>query len=166
MVRHGWGRILIQKVGRIANGPEVGVFALNIALPIGPKDRTPLSKSEEYLFGQEAWVLGFPLGLSSEKTNGEYPDPLLTHGYLAGRASATSFYLDYHNNVGSSGSPVFVRNKAGRLRLLGVVTSYQYAPLAGDREQRYAENSGIAIVTDVTSIYQLIDANPIGYKLR
>ena len=89
---------------------------VDIAVLIPPHQLTvnlPLSYQGNFQLGQDAYFLGFPLGLQSpsQGANGPYPLALVKRGIISGIVpidvpkKASMLFLDGYNNPGFSGRP-------------------------------------------------------------
>lgn len=111
---------------------------IDIAVLIPPHQLTvniPLSSSGSFQFGQDAYFLGFPLGLQSPSAgaNGPYPLALIKRGTISGVVpidipkKATMLFLDGYNNPGFSGGPIVFRDFAESgyvMKVTGVVSGF------------------------------------------
>jgi hypothetical protein len=86
-------------------------------------------------FGQDAYFVGFPYGLSmdAKEANGLYPIAFMKKGIFSAmvpEGSATVIFLDGHNNPGFSGGPIVYRdlNQSGPpiFHVAGVVSGYRH----------------------------------------
>lgn len=122
---------------------EVEIFRcddpIDIAVLVPPHQLTvnfPLSSDVKFLYGQDAYFLGFPYGMKTEAggANGPYPIAMIKHGNISGTQildrgkKATLLFLDGYNNPGFSGGPIVYKdlNEAGLvLKVAGVVAGFR-----------------------------------------
>jgi S1-C subfamily serine protease len=108
---------------------DVDIVVLEI-----PKDVSPRFELEpdrnDVLVGQDVYFLGFPYGLHSVYSNGEYA-PFVKHGVMSAfdslDADTVVLYIDGFNNPGFSGGPIVYwdRSHGNKMKLLGVVSGYR-----------------------------------------
>ena len=111
---------------------------VDIAVLIPPRQLTvnfdlPFENGR-FRFGQDAYFLGFPYGISSgSAANGPYPLAIIKRGTVSGTVvldqtkKAIMILLDGYNNPGFSGGPIVYRdfdNGAYVLNLIGVVSGF------------------------------------------
>ena len=167
-----WSPLEISTVGHGAGDKDISVLAPSKRLtPVRP---LPLQASSEGLvYGQDAYFLGFPYGIS-DLVLGETGCPLP----LVKRATVSSlfgkpFLLDGHNNIGFSGGPVVFRPaNQRRFQVAAVVSGYRgqsehIVDENGEKTQfRYISNTGLIYAYDVNEAIALIRSNPIGIGLE
>jgi hypothetical protein len=137
--------------------------------PITPDLPLP-ADMEGLVFGQDAYFLGFPLGLTFDIGATEY-FPLIKRGTVSGVnhrvGSRAILLLDGWNNPGFSGGPVVFRPAIGPgvnggFHVAGVVTAYhaEAGPvMIGGQIVPGAEvllNSGIIIVEEIARVVEAI----------
>ncbi len=167
-----WSPLNISTVGHAAGDTDISVLAPSRCLT--PARPLPLQASSKGLvYGQDAYFLGFPYGIS-DLILGETGCPLP----LVKRATVSSLFgkpylLDGHNNIGFSGGPVvFQPAEKGKFQIAAVVSGYRGQPehivdAKGDETQfRYVSNTGIIHAYDVNEAIALIRSNPIGIDLK
>ena len=167
----GWAPLQVATVGHAPGDVDISVLAPSERLT--PTRPLPLPASSEGLtYGQEAYFLGFPYGISDRflKETG-HPVPLvkrLTVSTLFGKP----YLLDGHNNPGFSGGPVvFCPPARKEFQVAAVVSGYRWAsaPVRDqqdrDTEFHLRENTGIVVAYDVKEAIALIRANPTGLVL-
>ena len=178
-----WQNTSIQVVGIGAGETDVAVLACPVRLaPPHPLE----ASSNGLIYGQPVYFLGFPFGWDGggETINRDFPIPFVKAGVVSSMAygEPSRIYVDGHNNKGFSGGPlVFLPN--GRLgskfRVAGVVANYPTPivepvvdskgdPILGSDNQPIAyfqENQGLVVAFEIRHVTDLIDANPIGFKL-
>ena len=129
-------------------------------------------------YGQQAYLLGFPYGLHSDgaEINRGRPIPFVKAGVVSAMefGDVNKIYIDTHANEGFSGGPVVFHpqdepKERNELRVAGVVTAYlQYPRTFHDGSGNpltVGENAGIVVALGMKQVVDLIDANPIGFKL-
>lgn len=148
---------------------DVAVFRLD--RPITPPNLPLAADMEGMIFGQDAYFLGFPWGITFDLGDGYLP--------LVKRCAISAFnqklkgreilLLDGWNNPGFSGGPVVFRpyTAAGvrePMRIAGIVTAYRNEPgqvTVGGRVVPNAEvmlNSGIIIAEQIARATEAIKA--------
>ncbi len=117
--------------------------------------------------GEEVFILGYPIGWRPATL--DYP---VVRGGMIGQIR--SWINGHHSSIlvsgtvfgGNSGSPVLLRPQPGRIEgtpvlrevpLLGMVSSYKLVP--SPDHPRGGENSGIADIVPMDTIYSLIEAH-------
>ena len=168
-----WKALNIDVVGIGQGALDVTVLAASIQVsPVHP-----LEASEGGLYyGQQAYLLGFPYGYDSggAEINRGLPIPFVKAGVVSALefGDVNRIYIDTHANEGFSGGPVVFhpQNKSNELRVAGVVTGYIQHPRTvrdgnGNCLASVGENTGIVVALGMKQVVELIDANPIGFKL-
>lgn len=173
----GRWRALDVGVAGIGEG-EADVAVLAASIQLSPTHRLEES-NEELCYGQPVYVLGFPHGYDGDggEINRGLPIPFAKSGIVSAMESggAGRIYIDAHANEGFSGGPVVFHPNGGpvepsELRLAGVVTgSIHHARTVSDHSGNQLatvrENAGIVVAVGIERVVNLIDANPIGFKL-
>ena len=167
----GWAPLQVATVGHAPGDVDISVLAPSERLT--PTRPLPLRATSDGLtYGQEAYFLGFPYGISDRflKETG-HPVPLvkrLTVSTLFGKP----YLLDGHNNPGFSGGPVvFCPPARKEFQVAAVVSGYRWAsaPVRDqqdrDTEFHLRENTGIVVAYDVNEAIALIRVNPTGLVL-
>ena len=167
----GWAPLQVATVGHAPEDVDISVLAPSERLTPTRPLSIPAS-SEGLTYGQEAYFLGFPYGISDRflKETG-HPVPLvkrLTVSTLFGKP----YLLDGPNNPGFSGGPVvFCPPARKEFQVAAVVSGYRWAsaPVRDqqdrDTEFHLRENTGIVVAYDVKEAIALIRANPTGLVL-
>jgi hypothetical protein len=112
---------------------------IDIAVLVPPHQLTvnfdlPFEKSS-FVFGQDAFFLGFPYGIQSsgQGVNGPYPLAIIKRGTISGSVvidaskKAVMILLDGYNNPGFSGGPIVYRDlnqSSYVMDLIGVVSGF------------------------------------------
>ena len=171
-----WRALDVNIVG-IGQG-ELDVAVLTFTFQISPIH--PLeADSAGMVYGQQAYILGFPYGLHSggAEINRGLPIPFVKSGVISAftLGDVKRVYIDTHANEGFSGGPIVFRPQQGRrepneLRVAGVVIGYiqHHRPLHdadGNHLVNVGENAGIVVAVEVQHVTDLIDANQIGFEL-
>lgn len=102
-------------------------------------------------FGQDAYFLGFPYGLSTDsgEINNKYPFPFVKK-CIVSSINKQLIYLDGHNNRGFSGGPVVTVDNKNAVKIIGVVSGF-----LGDNMNK-TENSGIFYANSISLITDAI----------
>ena len=181
---HGqWKSVQVDVVGIGACETDVAV----VACPMHLAPSHPLEASSAGLiYGQPIYFLGFPFGWDSggERINRDFPIPFVKGGIVSAiiTEGASRIYIDAHGNKGFSGGPVvFIPNgpQPQELRVAGIVANYPTPllepvvdkhrnPIVRSHNEPLAyfqENPGIVVAFDIRHATELIDANPIGFRL-
>ena len=142
--------------------------------------------ADELGYGQRVYFLGFPFGWDggAEYINRDFPIPFVKTGIVSAIIEGTDsrIFIDGHNNKGFSGGPVVFTpsgQQRTQFRVAGVVAHYP-TPIAEpvvDKAGRpildaqsepvayFVENQGFVVAFNIRHVTDLIDANPIGFKL-
>jgi S1-C subfamily serine protease len=151
---------------------DVAVFRLD--RPITPPGLPLAAGTEGMIFGQDAYFLGFPLGMTFDL--GDEYFPLVKRCTVSGTTQhyegRTILLLDGWNNPGFSGGPVVFRplTAAGMqepMRVAGIVTAYrpEAGPVTvGGNVVPGAEvllNTGIIIAEQITRATEAIEAGTL-----
>ena len=178
-----WHPIEIEVVG-------LGKGEIDVAVLAGTIQLAPTHLLEASLagmtYGQLVYFLGFPFGWSGggEEINDGRPLPFVKSGIVSTLYSNEStglFYIDGYGNRGFSGGPVvFVPNNRSPsettpYKLAGIVANYPI-PLQSRRpivdkqhkelDAYFVENPGLVAAVNISRVTDLIDSNPIGFKLH
>ena len=171
-----WKALDVNIVG-IGEG-ELDVTVLTAPIQVSPVH--PLEASAGgLLYGQQAYLLGFPYGRDSGgvEINRGLPVPFVKAGIVSALefGDVKKIYVDTHANEGFSGGPVVFHpqnnlKEPNELRVAGVVTGYLEHARAvldgnGNRLASVGENAGIVVALGIQHVVALIDANPIGFEL-
>lgn len=112
---------------------------IDIAVLIPPYQLTPSLDmpydQTKFMFGQEAYFLGFPYGIfmNGQNVNGDYPFPFIKRATISSSQNidlakkAIMILLDGYNNPGFSGGPIVYRDYYASglvMKLLGVVSGF------------------------------------------
>jgi S1-C subfamily serine protease len=112
--------------------PKADVAVFHLDRPITPPDLPLAADMDGMVFGQDAYFLGFPLGMTFDL--GDEYFPLVKRCTVSGTTQhyedRTILLLDGWNNPGFSGGPVVFRpyTAAGMrepMRVAGIVTAYR-----------------------------------------
>ena len=130
-------------------------------------------KKEYVQSGTPCFILGFPMGLRSEK----YATPILRNAIVALK-NTDHFIIEGFAFPGNSGGPVVympahqvggikISNYIDKQMLLGIVSSYlSYEDVAISKQTKrpritFEENSGLTIVLPSDEILRLLNAKPV-----
>lgn len=181
-VRQGdWIQLDVEPVG-VGDGPvDIAVFAAKHQLTT---DHQVEFGSKGIIVGQNIRFLGYPLGLQMGYATGNpgIEIPMVKAGILSGIATIQEgkrggwLFVDGHNNRGFSGGPIIYKSLATESdpsqpwKIAGVVSSYINEELeVMDATGRVAGtvrgNSGILAGADIELALEMINANPIGFRL-
>lgn len=128
-----------------------------IAFDIGDTTITPKHEIEigmgGIVFGQDAYFLGFPYGLSTDsgEINNKYPFPFVKK-CIVSSINKSLIFLDGHNNKGFSGGPVVVCLPGNKIKVIGIVSGF-----LNDIVNK-SENSGIFYANSVSLIFDEIES--------
>lgn len=171
-----WKRTAVNLVGLGQDDIDVAVMAPQIQLvpPGFPVNAT----CRGLAIGQDAYILGFPFGLSVKmgELNRKFPLPFVKNCVIAACDFETDgkhiMFLDGHANPGFSGGPVVFAETArpDDTMICGVVSSYHCEEIsvyngAVKTSQTVGENTGIALAYGIKHALDLIRENPIGFPL-
>jgi len=140
-----WRKLNVTPIFCKDNSVDIICFDLN------GKVITPMHEIElgmdSIAFGQDAYFLGFPYGLSTDSgdINNKYPFPFVKK-CIVSSINKKMIYLDGHNNRGFSGGPVVVTGKNNSIKVVGVVSGF-----LGDAVNK-SENSGIFYANSISLI--------------
>jgi len=143
---------------------------IDIAVLIPPHQLTvnfPLSSEGSFQFGQDAYFLGFPLGIQSpsQGANGPYPLALIKRGTISGiipidvQKKAEMLLLDGYNNPGFSGGPIVFRDFAESgyvMKVTGVVSGFipEVVPSMNEHDIASPASAGAAAKSEPWRIRQ------------
>ena len=163
-----WYSLQVTVIGHAPGDVDISVLAPSEGLT--PTRPLPLPASSDGLtYGQEAYFLGFPSGISDNfLMETGHPLPFVKRATVS-TMFGKPYLLDGHNNPGFSGGPVvFCPPNRKEFQVAAVVCGYQAARTpVRDHEERVTEfhlreNTGIIVAYDVSDAVALIRANPIG----
>ncbi len=125
---------------------------------------------DQFFFGEEAYFLGFPYGLSTSFKDRQWAAPVYKHGYISAKVLCSKFpelkgaapderliLMDAMNNRGFSGGPVVAPDlNLGDhpQKIVGIVKAYKEAEF---KEGEVAGNSGISLVVPINRALELIE---------
>ncbi|WP_157495920.1 serine protease [Flavobacterium sp. WG21] len=167
-----WNKYLIKLVGHSANS-DITVFSIPDFLD---KSDGIKANSNEMVYSQETFFLGYPYGMQNiiSNFNSEFPVPFVKKGILSNIFIEKNFkilFLDGINNPGFSGGPIIYYNKKNNEFFLGGIIS-GYKPEIQNATQKnmeidiqYSTNTGIIIGYGIEEALKLIESNPIGTKI-
>ena len=181
-----WKNLAIDVVGVGEGEMDIAILACEIQLsPLYPLEPS----SANLCYGQQVYFLGFPFGWESghESINRGFPIPFVKAGINSAfiQDPVQKFYIDAHVNEGFSGGPlVFIpdgqpKNQNTEYHVAGVVVNYptprylpivdwQGSPIIDKNNQpigHIRENPGLVVAINIRHATDLIDSNPVGFKL-
>ncbi len=128
---------------------------------------SPELAAESPTIGGQVYFIGFPHGLHTLYSNGEYL-PLVKVGVFSGLDNSDPdeivYYVDGFNNPGFSGGPVvYIDNSTHAWRIAGVIQGYESESLktkvkGKDVDTGLLVNSGILISYPISYALKAIDA--------
>jgi hypothetical protein len=167
-----WNKLKVKLVGHSKNS-DISVFSSPDYLD---KSDNLIANSNNLIFSQEIFFLGFPYGLTNsiQNVNSGFPIPYIKKGILSNVLIDKDFkvlFLDGINNPGFSGGPIIYQNKlTGEFNLCGIISGYR--PEINNIKQnnqdinlQYSINTGIIIGYGIEEAIKLIQSNPIGSEL-
>lgn len=167
-----WHPFDSELVGEASGNIDITVLALPIQLsPTYPMPAT----TNDMVFGQEVFFLGFPYNLFADigAMNRDFPLPFVKRAILSSIVHDSGeevLYLDGHNNPGFSGGPVVFKPPGTQeLRVAGVVSGYRYEDeliYAGNTPTQlaYRYNTGIIISYSIKYATELIKVKSVGIQ--
>ena len=178
-----WKQIIIELVGIGVGAPDIAVVAAPVQL--APAQTIEVSAGG-LSYAETVHFLGFPFGWDGggEDVNEDYPLPFVKAGIVSGvtHTDATRIYIDAHGNPGFSGGPVTFSMDSGpesEPHIAGVVAEAPRPRLRpvvdksgkslvdnnGEPIAHFAENQGFVVAFGINHVTDLIDKNPIGFRL-
>jgi hypothetical protein len=135
-----------------------------------------IAESEQIIYGQDIYFLGFPYGLQSDvgALNSHLPMPLVKKGIVSNflfENPRKVILLDGHNNPGFSGGPVIYKNVYDNsLRIAAIISGFRYEIINAEHQNNVIDiqiktNTGIIVSYGIEAAIELIKANPIGLQL-
>ena len=172
-------KLKVNLLGHCGGEKDISVLATNTQL----SPPYPMKPSEAKLaYGQDVYFLGFPYldGKEASKINGGFPLPFVKKAIISNAHSVGNsmiFYLDGHNNPGFSGGPVVFKTPGNRdFKVAGVISGYRVREDSiyrknGIKDKKsdtlvYKANTGIILSYGIKCAVDLIEKNPIGYKIK
>ena len=161
--------VMLTALAPSLSDADVAVFRLN--RPITPPGLPLAADMAGMVYGQDAYFLGFPLGMTFDLEDGYFP--LVKRCTISGmnqkHQGRKILLLDGWNNPGFSGAPVVFRppTAAGAgepMRVAGIVTAYaqqaESVTIGGCivAEAQVLLNSGIIIAEQITRATEIIEA--------
>ena len=174
-----WKRVPVGIVG-IDEELDVAVLACNLQLS---PEHSLEPTIANLIYGQQLYYLGFPFGWNSgnSQMNRGFPIPFVKSAILSAmpEGGGKTLFLDTILNKGFSGGPVvFKPHGQSDYQVAGVVVNYPtpiLEPVVNKNEEAakdskgddlyFQENPGLAIVTEISRVIELIVDNPKGFLL-
>lgn len=174
-----WKRVPVSIVGF---DEALDVAVLSCDLQLSPEyNLEPTIANLTY--GQQLYYLGFPFGWDSgnSQMNRGFPIPFVKSAILSAmpEGGGKTLFLDTILNKGFSGGPVVFRPQGeSNYQVAGVVVNYPtpiLEPVVNRNEEAakdakgedlyFQENPGLAIVTEISRVVEIINSNPKGFLL-
>ena len=174
-----WKRVPVSIIG-IDEELDVAVLACNLQLsPEYSLEPTIANLT----YGQQLYYLGFPFGWDSgnSQMNRGFPIPFVKSAILSAmpEGGGKTLFIDTILNKGFSGGPVVFKPQGqSHYQVAGVVVNYPtpiLEPVVNKHEEAakdfrgedlyFQENPGLAIVTEISRVVELINDNPKGFLL-
>ena len=157
--RDGIVPVGLREIPRASEAVDVAVFALDRdILP----DLSLTPSSDELVFTQDVYFLGYPMGLGLRSGPVTYPfvKKAIASGFEREPDGATLWFFDGINNPGFSGGPVvFNRQGSREWRVAAVVSGYLTEELAvNGGAGSISANTGIVLGYDIQHALDSIDA--------
>lgn len=169
-----WKTIGVTLVGHCDGEIDISVLKLNLQIsPTHSLEPTPAG----LVYGQDVYFLGFPYGIAGKpgSVNRDFPIPFVKKAIVSCVYVENEIridFLDGHNNPGFSGGPViFKKHNSNNYKVCSVISGYKF-----DEEPVYQNgnpvplevrvNTGIVKAYGIKHAVDLIQANPIGFKLQ
>ena len=174
-----WGRLPVSIIG-IDEALDVAVLSCNLQL--SPEYHLEPTTAN-MVFGQALYYLGFPFGWDSGnlEMNRGFPIPFVKSAILSAMSAGGSktLIIDTILNKGFSGGPVVFRPQGKTdFQVAGVIVNYPtpiLEPVVYKDEEPavnfrgdnlyFQENPGLAVVTEISRVTEIIDERPKGFLL-
>jgi len=170
-----WKDIEVTLVGHCTDEIDISVLSTNFQLsPLHPLE----ASMGGLIYGQDAYFLGFPYGMTGElgQMNRDFPLPFVKKAIVSclqtSPTDAQMVFLDGHNNPGFSGGPViFKKPDSNEFKVASIISGYRYneEPIyqgAQELPLAYRYNTGIIISYSIKHAVDLINGNPMGFELN
>lgn len=149
---NNWNKYNTKLIGH-SNKSDISVFAIPKFLD---KSSEIEASSNEMIYSQEVFFLGYPYGLQQTlpNVNSEFPIPFVKKGILSNLQIEKDFkilFLDGINNPGFSGGPIVYHNKKmDKFYLGGIISGYRLEKRNITQKNieldfQYSTNTGIII---------------------
>ncbi len=167
-----WNKYKVKLVGH-SKSSDISVFSVPEYFD---KSDNIIASSNEIIYSQEIYFLGFPYGLTHtiRNVNSKFPVPFVKKGILSNFIIEKDFkvlFLDGINNIGFSGGPIVYQDKqTNKLILCGLISGYRSEIINikqnnQDVNYQYSVNSGIIFGYGIEEAIKLIQSNPVGTEL-
>jgi hypothetical protein len=138
---------------------DFGVIALQISLRHRALPTTSVANGEEFNPGTEAWILGFP-GDVELAPSATMPMPLLQHTYFSGITRRKQFCFNGQALAVMSGSPIFMRDRYGSLRIPAIVSNSYAVSLDEAQAGSGYYRTDIMFAAPLNRLDSVLDAMP------
>lgn len=167
-----WKKLPIHLIGHCEGEVDISVFFIDDQIsPSTPFEPTSVG----LVYGQDAYFLGFPYGISGHigSVNHGYPLPFVKRAIVSCLHTTDegkqTIFLDGHNNPGFSGGPVIFKKRGEEdFKVAGVISGFQsvdepiYTKEDTPANLSYRNNTGIIISYGIGNAITKINENPCG----
>jgi S1-C subfamily serine protease len=163
-----WKKIEVKNI-KFKN-PKVDAIVLIPAINVTPITKLEFT-SNNIVFGQDVYFLGFPFGLTTEvgSLNNDFPMPFVKKGICSNidnkNPEITGIWIDGYSNPGFSGGPIVFRDiSTENIKIAGVLIGYLSETIDVIDEKNGTEshvkiNSGLIYCINIDAIIKLIKEN-------
>ncbi len=163
-----WKKIEVKNI-KFKN-PKVDAIVLIPAINVTPITKLEFT-SNNIVFGQDVYFLGFPFGLRTEvgSLNNDFPMPFVKKGICSNidnkNPEITGIWIDGYSNPGFSGGPIVFRDiSTENIKIAGVLIGYLSETIDVIDEKDGTEshvkiNSGLIYCINIDAIIKLIKEN-------
>jgi len=160
-----WKKIEVKNI-KFKN-PKVDAIVLVPNIKVTPLTKLEFT-SNNIVFGQDVYFLGFPFGLKAEvgSLNNNFPMPFVKKGICSNidnkNPEITGIWIDGYSNPGFSGAPIVFRDiSTGNIKIAGVLIGYLPETIDVIDEKNGTEshvkiNSGLIYSINIDAIIKLI----------
>lgn len=164
----GWQQLAVELVGH----GEVDVSVIAAAQLLADPQMILEPAVGGWFVGQDAFVVGFPLGFSSPGYQSLFPTPVLKRSCISGRLGdqvSDPYLIDNISNPGFSGAPVYLKIHGDSTYKVSLIVSSSpnikepvYDEFDARTNLHVRQDSGMTFAYNIKVALDLIDANPIG----